>query len=59
VRECRLFCTCGTRRQFTQDFRIGDWICPDCGNHVFASKDVCTWSRCPSLLPQRRRPKRS
>ena len=38
-------CKCWRR----QCFRIGDWLCSECGNHNYASKAECTnFLRCPA-----------
>ena len=37
---------CGTQK--ANCFKLGDWECPTCGRHNYASKSHCTGPRCPS-----------
>ena len=46
-----LWCTvasCGARRPLMQEWRAGDYYCPDCGNHRFGSSRFCQWVHCHS-----------
>ena len=43
----------GDRRRDDQNSRMkpGDWMCPKCNNHNFASKNVCNRSNCDEPKP--------
>ena len=38
--------TCGARRPLVQRWRSGDFYCPSCGNHRYASSYFCQWVHC-------------
>jgi len=38
--------TCGAPRPLVQQWRSGDYYCPSCGNHRYASSEVCQWVHC-------------
>ena len=38
--------TCGARRPLVQEWHEGDYFCPSCGNHRFATSEYCQWVHC-------------
>ena len=42
----------GNRQERGQDILAGDWICPSCKNHNYASRDVCNRGDCTTARPK-------